>query len=813
MTGLVHLLIFLPLESDPMKTTVLFSPFLLTHIRLRLLAFLCLTLPVGTFAQLTESGGYTHNLLSASTGYSGTGANIDVKYHRLEWRFHPDSPSALSPAKFIKGAVTTYFLTTVGAVSQISFDLNKNSFNNASLSVYYHGSPVSFSFPSSGAVNVITITLPATLGSGVLDSLTINYAGSPPAVSGQAEGFQRGPASATNNYYYTLSESYEDRDWWPCKADMQDKIDSVDFVISVPSSFWAAAPGTLVDSAVNGSNRTLIYKHRYPIATYLVAIGVAKYVKYYRGTIAIGGKDIPVAYYLFPGKTAGTYTNILNALDNAKLEVTAFSDKFGEYPFKNEKHGYYEFGWGGGMEHQSFSAMGSGVLTSWSVIAHELAHQWFGDKVTFATWNHLWLAEGFAKYMEPLAAELVPSLGQNPVTLRNSIKNTALSTSTTPVYLSNASIANSNTIWTTANDNAVYQRGAMIVSSLRTLVGDSLFYLACRNYLDDPALAYQSATTNDLRYHFEQVLGGFDLTPFFDDFVYGTGNPIYQIYWGTNAVSKRINIQVASQSRSASSTVAYFNTPIALRVQGSNAVTMDTTIVVYDNNGTLHFAGDGIKAGVSGTIISRALSFVPVTVTYDPFHQTLATGTTQQQSYLNVSILQFEGVNVGTENLLKATIVSDRAEIIKLTWQKSTDGIHYQDMDAEEREMVEMGKAFFSYKDPVDPGAQVYYRLKLEQTASILYSRVISLTAPVMALLQVFPNPASGKVQVQTKGIADNKSLRVELVSNRGVVVRSFNLHQGGVSFETAALPAGIYQLRLFRNQEFITGQSLVIIK
>lgn len=137
----------------------------------------------------------------------------------------------------------------------------------------------------------------------------------------------------------------------------------------------------------------------------------------------------------------------------------------------------YEFGWGGGMEHQTFSAMSWSSMLSWSVIAHELAHQWFGDKVTFSTWNHLWLAEGFARYSEALAAELVPALGQNAATVRSGFRTAARNTTNRAyaAYIPDSYIANSDLIWGTPYGSTVYERGAMIVSMLRTLAGDNLF--------------------------------------------------------------------------------------------------------------------------------------------------------------------------------------------------------------------------------------------------------------------------------------------------------------------------------------------------
>ena len=528
-----------------------------------------------------------------TTGTSGTGANIDVLYHKIYWRINPDST-----VKYIKGAVQTNFKTIQNNVSFISFDLRSGltidsiKFRNLLL-------------PATNInhiSNIVTINLGVSLNNNFIDSLIIFYQGTPPAVSGAAQGYQKATSTTAGNYITTLSESYEDRDWWPCKHDMQDKIDSMDITVNVPwatptaaDTFWVACNGKMIDSTISGTNRSFTFKSRYPIASYLVFVSVAKYDRHYR-SINIGGTNVQVVYNLLKGKPAATTNNILSAMDKMNLVLQAFSNKVGDYPFKNEKHGYYDGLLGaGGMEHQTFSGMATNALTNTSTLAHELMHQWFGDNVTFATWNDLWLAEGFANYGEVLAAELVPSLGQNPYNIRNSIKNSALNT-TVSAYIPDGNIATSNLIWNSNYGGAVYVRGAMIVSMLRAITGDTKFFQALTNYQTN--LAGKSANADSLKNYFNTILNR-DITPFFNDYVGGSGsaasaiggkgNPINTINWNSPIANKLV-VQVESQTQSASSNVTYFRGPVVLHVKGALAF-QDTTISFFDwGAGNLSYA-------------------------------------------------------------------------------------------------------------------------------------------------------------------------------------------------------------------------------
>lgn len=578
-------------------------------------------------------GGGTSN----STGQSGTGANIDVVYHRINWTVDPRTATNI-----ITGTVVTYFKTLVANVSTISMDLNSTSFSSGT-TVTYHGTGCSKTLAS----NILTITLPSTIAAiNTLDSFTISYSGVPPGVVGAAQGYQQGGSGATK-YTSSLSESYEDRDWWPCKADMKDKIDSMDINVTVPwetatnDTFWVACNGVLYDSTISGLTRTFKYKTRYPIASYLVALSVAKFKKFYR-TVNVSGTNVPVAYYLLSSNTTTTNNNAVASMDKINTVLQAFSAKFGDYPFKLEKHGFYDGLMGaGGMEHQTFSGIAGGTtLADIPTLAHELMHQWFGDNVTFATWNDLWLAEGFARYSEVLAPQLVSGLGYSSLSTLSSYRTTALGLAGS-AWIPNSNMSNSALVWGNPYGSTVYEKGCMVVSMLRALSGDTKFYQALTNYQTN--LKGKSATTDSLRNYFNAVLGT-DISSFFNDYVGGSGPgttavggqgyPTDTIYWNT-PTTNRLVLSVGVQTRT-SANVTYFRGPVV--VHATNAAsgwTKDTTIVMYDwGSGNLSYAGNGLSAPFAGNVLNFDLSFNPTNLFYDDSLVTMTKGGTRKVATL-----------------------------------------------------------------------------------------------------------------------------------------------------------------------------------
>lgn len=773
-----------------------------------------------------------------TTGFSGTGANIDVDNYQIYWRINPDSSIG------IKGVVKIKFKTTTPNVTSVSFDL-RSVFTVSS--VVWNGAPLTTTpQPNTSHKITIPVNIPTM---GTRDSITISYSGAPPTASGAAAGYnydtdgsvtgQTGGnaflnTSGAGNHVNTLSESYEDRDWWPCKADMQDKADTIDITVNVPyrtnnataanatDTFWVASNGTLVDSSfdISGAqasrNRTFKYINRYPMASYLVCVAVARYKRFYRGTIDIGAPTpVPVVYYLFAGKT--DYTAILAAMDKATEALQLFSNKFGLYgftdPAKGGKHGFYEgLSPGGGMEHQTFSAIGTESLTSVSTLIHELQHQWFGDKVSFSTWNDLWLAEAFAEYAPALAAETI-STGFSPLSYISGVRNNALAEKG-PAYIPASGILTSNTIWNTGTSatgygSTVYNRGAMVISMLRRMSGDAKFFSIMKGYQTAPTLEYKSANIDTLRTRFSDGLG-VDLTEFFNDNVKGAGYPNYTIgyqYFGTG--NKNVALSVVSQTRrlgnispyTPNATVAtYFNTPVIVHLKGALAAN-DTTIIFYDwGGGMLSTAGNGIGPQKSGNLLTYKLSFTPTSIVYDDSLRTMSTGAMQLTTIaLDLKIIDFTAKpHAGYNDAV--LLLDDNTIGSEVILERSGDGMNFTELGNMQLWAGSSSPKKYAFNDMQPLKSDNYYRAKYKnQDGIFIYSKVVKIGGAKAEGFALVSNPVEDFLQIKASSAESNKKVSVSVfdASSKMLFTKQYNNMALITEIPVSNLSRGVYFIRI----------------
>ena len=432
---------------------------------------------------------------------SAASTNFDISFYRCEW--------AIDPAvRFIAGKVTAYFAVTA-TTNSIVFDLNNSLVVD---SIFFRGTKLAFIH---GTDHALTIQLGSTLPIGTKDSIAIYYQGVP---SNNGTGSF---ANSTHNgvpVMWTLSEPYGASDWWPCKNGLNDKADSLDVIITTDSLFRGVSNGVQVADILVNDKRIVHFKHRHPIATYLIGIAATDY-KMYKDSVALTNRTVPIVSYTFPEYYAVFETEEIYT----KQALQLYSSLFGDYPFANEKYGHTQFNAGGGIEHQTNSF----IRWPWNyLIVHELAHQWFGDKITCASWKDIWLNEGFATYLSIIYFEnLFPS--DYPGILAQNHK-VVVSKPDGSVYVNDTTSTSS-----IFNARLSYNKGAYVLHMLRWKLGDSIFFKGMRAYLNDPALQFGFATTKDFKRNMEQV-AGISLESFFNNWIYGQGFPSYQLTWQQN---------------------------------------------------------------------------------------------------------------------------------------------------------------------------------------------------------------------------------------------------------------------------------------
>jgi aminopeptidase N len=504
---------------------------------------------------LLESQALFHLKKTAKSTESSN--NFDVKYYRCKWQTDPAT-------RFIKGKVSSFF-TILRDADNIVYDLSDSLVVD---SVKEGNGLLSFSQQD----NTLKIDFNNLKPKGTFDSLTIFYQGVPPN-----SGFGSFVNSVHDNVpvMWTLSEPYGSRDWWPCKNGLDDKADSIDVYITAPAQYAAVSNGLRESEIIDGPNKITHWKHRYPIASYLVCMALTNYSEF-TNHVQIGNTNLLMQTFCYPESLALFQNNTPLVLNQLQF----YSNIFGPYPFIKEKYGQVQFGWAGGEEHQTSTFL---VSPDEALMAHELGHQWFGDKVTCASWQDIWLNEGFATHLASMYMEHT-----HPLSVSNTRKaEIDRITSFTDGSVFVTDTTNGSHIF---DFRLTYLKGSHLLYMLRWILGDSVFVSGARNYLNDSSLSYGFARTKDLQRNLEKVSGA-DLNYFFNDWFYGQGYPSYKVQWsqiGNDYVKIKMNQTTSDAS------VPFFALPVALKFK--NATRQKTIVVNNKFNGETFFENIGFVA-------------------------------------------------------------------------------------------------------------------------------------------------------------------------------------------------------------------------
>jgi aminopeptidase N len=462
----------------------------------------------------------------------------DLKYHRCHWKLNPKLGSN------IYGAVLFDFVVDVNSDS-LAFDLVEKLQVD---SVKQGGNHLNWERKG----DRVLVFKTAGWTAGTRDSFEVFYGGNPIGVTGN-NGAYTYEFHATGPIISTLSQPYGAPYWWPCKQTLNDKIDSIDIIVDTDKDFKVGTNGLLLSTTpLNATEHRVHWKHRYPVVTYLIAIAVSNYEESLDHVYFHNRPDsLPVLNYVFPQFLSTASQEAKGVLPMLRL----YDSLFIPYPFPSEKYGHAQFTWGGGMEHQTMSFM---VNFSYDLMAHEVAHQWFGDMVTCGSWNDLWLNEGYATYLTALAYEFLKSKEEFRFQMRI-MRNNITQNDNGSVKPSDTSRVN-----VLFNGRLTYRKGAWLLHMLRHQVGDSMFFEGCRQFLTGGNRAYGFSTTDEFRQVMEAVSGQ-DLKWFMKQWYEGQGHPELKMNWQQRGNTVKFSVQQTPSNP----TVPFWRIPIPVEFRNS----------------------------------------------------------------------------------------------------------------------------------------------------------------------------------------------------------------------------------------------------
>jgi aminopeptidase N len=459
--------------------------------------------------------------------------------------------------------------------------------------------------------------------------IVVAYAGNPPTAQTNPLGGSGLTAGSSpswgNKVVWSLSEPFSAYEWFAVKQSLTDKADSCAVAITVPDTCKAGSNGILEQVVPLGNGFTRYeWKHRHPIDYYLISVAVAKYVEYnvYANP---QGSSSPVLIQNYVYDNPGTLPNFIDEINETADFIELFATQFGPYPFADEKYGHCMAPIGGGMEHQTMTTQGFFEKT---LTAHELAHQWWGNHVTCASWCDIWLNEGFASYSEYLMlAALYNGQQANHMTqVHQSVMNQPDGSVWVLDSLNEARIF---------SGRLTYDKGAGIIHTLRYIIqNDSIFFAALQDFQN--TYAHSTATGLDFKNHVANFCN-INLDAFFEQWYFGEGFPTYQVQYNQNGSDLFLQI---SHTASMPNITPTFTNPISLRILRQGQA--DTIIRFEINNNVELFSmyNFGTVVGTIGIDPSNWVINGNGGVTIDPtlgFSDKPYTHNTQLEVYPNPS--------------------------------------------------------------------------------------------------------------------------------------------------------------------------------
>jgi quinol monooxygenase YgiN len=471
---------------------------------------------------------------SADDSNAAASGAMDVQHYGLDLRIDPQSKS-------LRGIVEIRAQLLSSAPTMLSLDLARALTVDA---VTVDGKATDFQRSDD------RILIPVNAGKAL--SIAVTYHGTP-----QGNGFtfaERNGQPAISSYGMPFTA----RQWWPSKDDPADKADTADIAITVPLPLTAASNGKLVATDTNADGtRTFRWRVEYPIYPDTLSVAIAEYKVFQERYRAANGQVMPLFFYVFPPDEAKARRDFSVIPDIMR----SHAQRFGEYPFLREKYGVAEFATYSFREHQTLPSYAGKLITgdhaNDAILAHELAHQWFGNSLSVRDWRHVWLNEGFSTY----AAMLWIERRKGAAAYRAEMNKMAEQDLHGPIFM--ADVTDNKKLF----GAATFDKGAWVLHMLRHVMGDEQFSNALRTYVKE--YSYRNVTTEDFRAVCERVYGK-SLEWFFAQWVYGVSRPMYRMSWTA------ADDQLALTIRQAQTDAPAFTMPIDIVVTTATGTTRRT---------------------------------------------------------------------------------------------------------------------------------------------------------------------------------------------------------------------------------------------
>ncbi len=500
------------------------------------------------------------NLLKRTTSPASAALmnNYDVKFYHLTLDVTKDT-------NFIVGNVRTIARVLSSSLDTFVFEL-QSTMRIDSIKIG------AATLPYIRRTNDVYAVLPLTYNLGDDIDIVIYYNGYTSGAGSSAigDGYSNGRSTRWGNKVaWSLSQPFSAAEWFPCKQDLTDKIDSSFVYATCDTPSMCGSNGLLKNIVILPSGkRQFQWENIHPIDYYLISVATANYIDYSTYVHPLGSDSVLFQNYVYNNPL--TLPTFKGLIDTTGYTLEFFSTIFGPYPFAQQKYGHCLAPFSGGMEHQTMTSQG---FFDFEIDAHELGHQWFGDNVTCQTWKDIWVNEGFASYCEYLADEhYFP--GTKAAKMLN-VHNSVMSQPGGSVWFTDST--NVNRIF---SSRLTYDKGSAIIHTLRFLVNnDSLFFLGLRTYQN--TYKNSTATAIDFKNTMESVTGVI-LNDWMNQWFYGEGYPTYDVNW--NQVGNQLYLKVAHTTSTTITTL--FKTPLELKLIGASS---DTTIKININTNSDDF--------------------------------------------------------------------------------------------------------------------------------------------------------------------------------------------------------------------------------